>query len=163
MIAHKQSQRRLGEFERNPACQRRHSAPCSVDISLLFVKVSAVEEIKRQVWSSQLIAAGKMGVEQLSGSVLWFRVRRLRVGGRSAKWKHFSWAIKFTECGVISNRRERSFRSLVQLWLINCTTLNVASHQHFVLREALLRILILLGRCNFTSSLRWVQFLSDGL
>lgn len=139
MIAHKQSQRRLGEFERSPACQRCHSAPCSVDISLLSVKVSAVEEIKRQVGSSQLIAAGgKWGIGQLSGSVLWFRVRRrLRAGGRSAKWEPFCRAIKFTECGVISNRRERSFRSLVQLWLINCTTLNVTSHQHLVLREAL--------------------------
>lgn len=44
--------------------------PCSVDISLLSVKVSAVEEIKRQVGSSQLIAAGQKGIGQLSGSVL---------------------------------------------------------------------------------------------
>lgn len=64
------------------------------------------------------------------------------MGGRSAKWKPFCRAIKFTECGVISNRQERSFRSLVQLWLINSTTLNVASHQHLVLKEALLKILI---------------------
>lgn len=87
----------------------------------------------------------------------------MQVGGRSAKWKPFCRAIKLTECGVISNRQERSFRSLVQLWLINSTTLNVASQPRLVLREALLKTWILLGRCSFTSFLHVVQFIGVGI